>query len=126
MNKDRLFVKILRLFNKNTTRHINGTNTTQPSEVARNTSLKIDAIESAMSAEFSAAQTQEGAVAGESPVTAAAEITLPQCIEEAAVLFASEQPDAAMALLSNATAEPTAHAQEPLAWWMLFDLCQLR
>ena len=121
-------MKILRLFGKNADRHVRGANTTQPSEEARTTSLKIDAIESAMSAEFSATQIQEeqeDAAIERPPAAATAEIILPQCIEEAAILFASEQPDAAIALLSNATAEATAHVQEPLAWWMLFDLCQL-
>lgn len=119
-------MKILRLFNKNTNRHTYGALITQPSVEARNTSLKIDAIESAMTAEFSATQIQEEAVADQAFELASQEVTLPQCIEEAAILFASEQPEAAIALLSNATAEPTAHAQEPLAWSMLFDLCQLR
>lgn len=121
-------MKILRLFGKNTDRHVRGANITQPSEEARTTSLKIDAIESAMSAEFSATQImeeQKSAAIDRPPAAAAAEIILPQCIEEAAILFASGQPDAAIDLLINATTEATAHAQEPLAWWMLFDLCQL-
>ena len=119
-------MKILQLFNKNTTRQTLGPHITQPSAEARNTSLKIDAIESAMSAEFSATQIPEDAVVGQASDTASTEITLAQCIEEAAILFASEQPEAAMAILKNAITEPTAHGQEPLTWWMLFDLCQLR
>lgn len=118
-------MKILRLFGKNMHRHVHGVNLTQPSEAARNTSLKIDAIESAMSAEFGAPQQQEEIAIDHKPAAASADILLAQCIEEAAILFASEQPEAAMALLIRATEEPAKQAQEQLAWWMLFDLCQL-
>lgn len=124
-------MKILQLFGRNANRHIHGkhaiTAILQPSPEARNTTLKIDAIESAMTAEFSASQAAHHADA--------TEISLPQCVEEAAIFFASGQPDAALALLTGATstssAKPsatttvTSAAQEQLAWWMQFDLCQV-
>lgn len=45
-------------------------------------------------------------------------------IDEAALLFATEQPDAAIALLSTAlsTASTPASATERRAWWMLLEL----
>ena len=121
-------MKILQLFGRNANRHIHGRhaipNLLQPSPEARNTTLKIDAIESAMSAEFSASEATHH--------SSAAEFSLSQCIEEAAVLFASGQPEAALILLSGATdtaaaagtATAASTAQEQLAWWMQFDLCQ--
>lgn len=117
-------MKILRLFGKNAPRHVDGNKLTQPTAEARNTSLKIDAIESAMSAEFGITLMPDDATLHHTDATTAA-IGLSQCIEEAAILFASEQPDAALALLSNAITTPTGEAQDQLAWWMLFDLCQL-
>ena len=126
-------MKILQLFGRNANRHINGRhaipNLLEPSPEARNTTLKIDAIESAMSAEFSASQGTHH--------SNTVEFSLSQSVEEAAVLFASEQPDAALNLLTDATntaATNTAAAattttaptaQEQLAWWMQFDLCQV-
>ncbi len=122
-------MKILQLFGRNAKRHIhNGKDNIaeilQPSPAARNTTMKIDAIESAMSAEFSASQA--------SLLSNVAEFSLAQCIEEAAVLFASGQPDAALNLLTDATSTAAAGSatiaateQEQLAWWMQFDLCQV-
>ncbi len=122
-------MKILQLFGRNAKRHIhhgkhNIADILQPSPEARNTTLKIDAIESAMSAEFSASQ-------GTSHSNTA-EFSLSQSVEEAAVLFASGQPDAALNLLANATntaavttTTTVSTAQEQLAWWMQFDLCQV-
>lgn len=122
-------MKILQLFGRNAKRHIhhgkhNITDILQPSPEARNTTLKIDAIESAMSAEFSASQATQHANN--------TEFALSQSIEEAAVLFASGQPDAALNLLTSATNTAAAAittaastTQEQLAWWMQFDLCQV-
>lgn len=133
-------MKILRLFGKKTPRHDLGAPLTvlpltvlplteppltelphtEPSEEARNTTQKIDAIESAMSAEFGALPLPE--------VIASTAVTLPQTMEEAAILFASGQAEAALNLLTEATAASpatTAPPQEQLAWGMLFDLCQL-
>lgn len=122
-------MKILQLFGRNAKRPIhhgkdNIADILQPSPEARNTTLKIDAIESAMSAEFSASQG--------TPHSNTTEFSLSQSVEEAAVLFASGQPDAALNLLTDAsnmaaaaTTTATSTAQEQLAWWMQFDLCQI-
>jgi ABC-type transporter Mla MlaB component len=86
----------------------------RPSLEARNTSRIIDAIESEMSAEFSAPLPPQ-----------AGKPTLAQIIEETAILFASGQNAAAHTLLASALAENSGHPQEQLAWWMLFDLYQI-
>lgn len=114
-------MKILQLFGKHAKRNIHSkhslADTLQPNLDARNTTMKIDAIESAMSAEFSASQLAQP--------TAAAKISLPQCMEEAAILFASGQPDAALNLLTEVTGTSASTEHEKLAWWMQFDLCQV-
>ncbi len=58
------------------------------------------------------------------PVTPAA--LLSQHIDEAALLFATGQPDAAISLLQSAVAQPTPSAPEleQRAWWMLLELQQ--
>jgi anti-anti-sigma regulatory factor len=49
----------------------------------------------------------------------------PEVIEEAAVLFASDQSDIAEALLLNAIAENNLGSSTHLVWWMLLDLYQI-
>ncbi len=58
------------------------------------------------------------------PVTPAA--LLSQHIDEAALLFATGQPDAAISLLQSAVAQltPSAPELEQRAWWMLLELQQ--
>ncbi|SFH83629.1 hypothetical protein SAMN04515618_10439 [Collimonas sp. OK307] len=49
----------------------------------------------------------------------------PEVIEEAAVLFASDQSDIAEALLLNAIAENDLGSSTHIVWWMLLDLYQI-
>ena len=49
----------------------------------------------------------------------------PEVIEEAAVLFASDQNDIAEALLLNAIAENNLGSSTHIVWWMLLDLYQI-
>lgn len=51
---------------------------------------------------------------------------IPEIIEEAAVLFASDQTDIAEQLLQNAIAENNLGSSTHTAWWMLLDLYQIR
>ena len=106
-----------------------GNNTLQaglPSQQAQETSRKIDAIESEMSAEF-----RKNLSSGVSSVfleeaTPPTANSFPQLIEESAILFASGQTSAAKELLESLI-QQTANTplQEQLVWWMLFDLLQI-
>jgi ABC-type transporter Mla MlaB component len=49
----------------------------------------------------------------------------PEVIEEAAVLFASDQSDIAEVLLLNAIAENNLGSSTHIVWWMLLDLYQI-
>jgi ABC-type transporter Mla MlaB component len=49
----------------------------------------------------------------------------PEVIEEAAVLFASDQSDIAEALLLNAISENNLGSSTHIVWWMLLDLYQI-
>ncbi|AIY43756.1 hypothetical protein LT85_4598 [Collimonas arenae] len=49
----------------------------------------------------------------------------PEVIEEAAVLFASDQNDIAEALLLNAIGEDNLGSSTHIVWWMLLDLYQI-
>ena len=88
-------MKIFGLFGKKNVHHVRGASaaTLQPGAEARDTSKKIDAIESEMSAEFGAS------LPGTAPAdffdysVSTAAVTLPQIIEEAAILFANNQVD---------------------------------
>ena len=86
---------------------------------ARNTSDKIDAIESELSAEF-------GIVRWLPPDTTAETgrdlPALSQCLDEAALLFTNEQIDAARDLLLRACAHHDNDEERRQAWWMLFEL----
>ena len=88
------------------------------------TSKKIDAIECEMSAEFDASFAQSQT---HSNYLAETENSFPQQIEEAAVLYASGQGQAAKILLQHLIQQETSSRfQEQLVWWMLFDLLQIQ
>ena len=85
---------------------------------------KIDAIECEMSAEFEASFSPSLAQPSQ---LAAQENSFPHQIEEAAVLYASGQENAAKILLHHLTQQETSSRfQEQLVWWMLFDLLQIQ
>ena len=120
-------MKIFGLFGKKNAPQIknNPSQSTFPSQQAQDTSKKIDAIESEMSAEF-----RKNISAGVSSVfleeaTIPTADSFPQLIEESAILFASGQTTAAKELLEHLI-KKTANTplQEQLVWWMLFDLLQ--
>lgn len=84
---------------------------------------KIDAIECEMSAEFDASFSLSHS---HSTLLATEENSFPQQIEEAAILYASGQEQAAKILLQHLTQQETpSRFQEQLVWWMLFDLLQI-
>jgi len=121
-------VKFLQLFGKSNAppvRHVRQP-ATPLSAAAVETTRKIDAIESEISAEFGAELDAElgagtaGAQKSHSHDSAAAPIA--QCIDEASLLYASRQPDAAEALLLEAVAQRGGGDQEPVAWMMLLEL----
>ena len=124
-------MKIFGLFGKKNVHHVRGASaaTLQPGAEARDTSKKIDAIESEMSAEFGAS------LPGTAPAdffdysVSTAAVMLPQIIEEAAILFANNQAAAAQSLLAEATSAKlsttTPRSYEQIAWWMQFELAQL-
>ncbi len=88
------------------------------------TSKKIDAIECEMSAEFDASFAQSQT---HSNYLTETENSFPQQIEEAAVLYASGQEQAAKILLQHLIQQETSSRfQEQLVWWMLFDLLQIQ
>jgi len=124
-------VKIFGLFGKKNVHHVRGASaaTLQPGAEARDTSKKIDAIESEMSAEFGASLPGTAAADFFDYSVSTAAVTLPQIIEEAAILFANNQAAAAQSLLAEATSAKlstaTPRSYEQIAWWMQFELAQL-
>jgi len=95
---------------------------------SEDTSKKIDAIECEMSAEFDASfSLAQQHSAQQQAQQLSEENSFPHQIEEAAVLFASGQEQAAKVLLAYLTTqETTSRFQEQLVWWMLFDLLQIQ
>ncbi len=121
-------VKFLQLFGKSNAlpvRHVRQP-ATPLSAAAVETTRKIDAIESEISAEFGAELDAElgpgaaGTQENHRHDSAAAPIA--QCIDEASLLYASRQPGAAEALLLEAVAQRSGGDQEPVAWMMLLEL----
>jgi hypothetical protein len=113
-------VKIFGLFTKTVTPDSRQSKNT-PADEARETSQKIDSIESEIVAEFGAPtllqQHHESAVESESSPT-----SLSHVMDEAALLFANDQSNEAKALLLQAARTNGKTKDHQLVWWMLFDL----
>ncbi len=121
-------MKFLQLFGKSNVppvRHVRQP-ATPMSATAAETTRKIDAIESEISAEIGAELDAEGgpgtADAQENHRQDSAAAPIAQCIDEASLLYASRQPGAAEALLLEAVAQRVGGDQEPVAWMMLLEL----
>ena len=113
-------VKIFGLFTKTATPDSRQSKNT-PADEARETSQKIDSIESEIVAEFGAPtllQPHHDSNIEGSPTLA----PLSHVMDEAAVLFANGQSNEAKALLLQATRADGGSKDHQLAWWMLFDL----
>ncbi len=108
-------MKFFQLFSKPGTLPVRHVRQQPPSPaIALDTARKIDAIESEIRAELDAC----------APATLLADpaALLAQRIEEASLLHASRQPQAATALLLEAVAQRTNADSELLAWTMLLEL----
>ena len=113
-------VKIFGLFTKTATPDSRQSKNT-PADEARETSQKIDSIESEIVAEFGAPTLLQPH--HESIIEGAPALTpLSHVMDEAAVLFANGQSNEAKALLLQATRVDGGSKDHQLAWWMLFDL----
>ena len=89
-----------------------------PSTEARETSQKIDSIESEIIAEFGhPTQLQSG-----DAHHASRELSLTQACDEAAIVFAHGQSEDAKALLLQTIHDDNHSRDYQHAWWMLFDL----
>jgi len=113
-------VKIFGLFTKTATPDSRQSKNT-PADEARETSQKIDSIESEIVAEFGAPtllQPHNESIVEGTPMLA----SLSHIMDEAAVLFANGQSNEAKALLVQATRAEGDSKDHQLAWWMLFDL----
>ena len=123
-------MKIFALFKKPELKHsqrkITARSTLQSQ--SEDTFKKIDAIECEMSAEFDASfSLAQQHSAQQQAQQLAEDNSFPHQIEEAAVLYASGQEQAAKVLLQHLTTqETTSRFQEQLVWWMLFDLLQIQ
>ena len=113
-------MKIFGLFTKTATPDSRQSKNTSADE-ARETSQKIDSIESEIIAEFGTPTLlqphHESAVEGAPSLT-----PLSHMMDEAALLFANGQSNEAKALLLQATCTAGSSDDHQLAWWMLFDL----
>lgn len=113
-------MKLLHLFGKSITLPVH--HVRQPAApstpLAGDTVRKIDAIESEIIAELDAGTTSQ--TAHTEPAA-----QLAQHIDEASLLFASRQPQAAETLLLEAVAHPSGCAREPIAWMMLLELASV-
>lgn len=121
-------VKFLNLFGKSTppaARHIKQP-TAQASAAAQETVRKIDAIESEISAELDACAPTDTVIDTATDASTEHDATLApslaQRIDEASLLYASHQPQAAESLLLEAVAQRSGCAHEPIAWLMLLEL----
>ena len=113
-------MKIFGLFTKTATPDSRQSKNT-PADEARETSQKIDSIESEIVAEFGAPTLLQPH--HESIIEGAPALTpLSHVMDEAAVLFANGQSNEAKALLLQATRTDSGSKDHQLAWWMLFDL----
>ena len=123
-------MKIFALFKKPELKHSQGKITTRSTlhSQSEDTFKKIDAIECEMSAEFDASfSLAQQHSAQQQAQQLAEDNSFPHQIEEAAVLYASGQEQAAKVLLQYLTTqETTSRFQEQLVWWMLFDLLQIQ
>jgi ABC-type transporter Mla MlaB component len=123
-------VKIFALFKKPELKHSQGKITTRSTlqSQSEDTFKKIDAIECEMSAEFDASfSLAQQHSAQQQAQQLIEDNSFPHQIEEAAVLYASGQEQAAKVLLQHLTTqETTSRFQEQLVWWMLFDLLQIQ
>lgn len=89
-----------------------------PSTEARETTQKIDFIESEIIAEFDHPTVSESITASQAPY----ELSLSQTMDEAAILFANGQPEDTKALLLQTIRSDSHSRDHQLIWWMLFDL----
>jgi ABC-type transporter Mla MlaB component len=123
-------VKIFTLFKKPELKHPHGKITTRSTlqSQSEDTFKKIDAIECEMSAEFDASfSLAQQHSAQQQAQQLAEDNSFPHQIEEAAVLYASGQEQAAKVLLQHLTTqETTSRFQEQLVWWMLLDLLRIQ
>ena len=123
-------MKIFALFKKPELKHSQEKITTRSTlhSQSEDTFKKIDAIECEMSAEFDASfSLAQQHSAQQQAQQLAEDNSFPHQIEEAAVLYASGQEQAAKVLLQHLTTqETTSRFQEQLVWWMLFDLLQIQ
>ena len=123
-------MKIFALFKKPELKHSQGKITTRSTlqSQSEDTFKKIDAIECEMSAEFDASfSLAQQHSAQQQAQQLAEDNSFPHQIEEAAVLYASGQEQAAKVLLQHLTTqETTSRFQEQLVWWILFDLLQIQ
>lgn len=123
-------MKIFTLFKKPELKHPHGKITTRSTlqSQSEDTFKKIDAIECEMSAEFDASfSLAQQHSAQQQAQQLAEDNSFPHQIEEAAVLYASGQEQAAKVLLQHLTTqETTSRFQEQLVWWMLLDLLRIQ
>lgn len=89
------------------------------------TTRKIDAIESEITAELGSYSDAENSIDSGIDNELAIANNIEQCIDEASILYANQQPNAAESLLLEAVAQVTDHAAEPIAWQMLLELASL-
>ena len=89
------------------------------------TARKIDAIESEITAELGSYSDTENSTDSDIDSDIAIPNKIEQCIYEASILYANQQPNAAASLLLEAVAQANDHAAEPIAWQMLLELASL-
>jgi len=89
------------------------------------TARKIDAIESEITAELGSYSDTENSSDSDIDSDIAIPNKIEQCIYEASILYANQQPNAAASLLLEAVAQANDHAAEPIAWQMLLELASL-
>ncbi len=121
-------MKIFGLFGKKGAHQIKHsvTQPALPNQQAQDTSKKIDAIESEMSAEFRKNISEGVSSVFLDEASAPTSNSFPQLIEESAILFASGQVAAAKELLERLIKKTASTPlQEQLVWWMLFELLQI-
>ena len=89
------------------------------------TARKIDAIESEITAELGSYSDAEKSTDSDIDSDIAIPNKIEQCIYEASILYANQQPNTAASLLLEALAQANDHAAEPIAWEMLLELASL-
>ena len=118
-------MKFLELFGKSAAHHVRNVRDDSAQDIsnAQITTKKIDAIESEISAELG----EHTCITSETLMSVPDnELLLSQRIEEAALLFASQQLSAARQLLLDATATANLDFpdKEKIAWWMLLEIAE--